>query len=297
MITTIEKNKIHFAFDGASEPCAYAKSGDTIRFCCQDCYCEQIATDRFDFSHIDMKRNNPATGPLYIREAEPGDVLRVEVCAIDLADEGCMCVRTGAGIYEIEGCHCRRFKVDENEILFDNDIRIPIRPMIGVIGTAPEGAPVSTQSPGEHGGNLDIRDLGAGTILYLPVHVPGALLSMGDLHGVQGDGESVICAMEMSGTVTVKVDVLKNRQDIPMPFLVTKNHYITTAAHSSLDVCSIEAAQKMHRFLQNHSSLTDAQCGMLLSMLGNLRISQVVNPAKGCIMEFPIGLAGEDFEK
>jgi len=101
----------------------------------------------------------------------------------------------------------------------------------------------------------------------------------------------------MSGTVTVKVDVLKKRQDIPTPFLVTKNHYLTTAAHPSLDVCSIEAARKMHRFLQNHSSLTDAQSGMLLSMSGNLRICQVVNPAKGCIMEFPIGLAGEHFER
>lgn len=297
MITTIGKNNIHFAFDSASEPCAYAKSGDTIQFCCQDCYCEQIITDHFDFGNIDMKRNNPATGPLYIQEAEPGDVLRVEVCAIELANEGSMCVRTGAGIYEIEGCYCRRFKVEEKKILFDNDIRIPIRPMIGVIGTAPAGTAVSTQSPGEHGGNLDIPDLGEGTTLYLPVNVPGALLSMGDLHGVQGDGESVICAMEMSGTVTVKVGVLKNRQDIPTPFLVTKNHYITAASHPSLDVCSIEAAQKMHRFLQNHSSLTDAQSGMLLSLLGNLRISQIVNPAKGCIMEFPVGLAGERFEE
>jgi amidase len=294
---TISKEQIHFDFDPAGLPADYADSGDVVKFCCQDCYSEQLLTDNFDFNRMDMKRNNPATGPLYVRGAEPGDVLRVEIKAIDLAESGSMCVRTGAGIYEIEGCHCRRFPIEDGALVFDNDIRVPLRPMIGVIGTAPKHDAMSTKTPGEHGGNLDIKDLGAGALLYLPVNVPGALLSMGDIHAVQGDGETVICALEMSGEITVKVDVLKNRQDIPTPFIVTKSHYLTTAADKSLDVCSVAAAQKMHRFLQQHSELTDAQSGMLLSLAGNLRISQVVNPAKGCIMEFPIGLAKERFEK
>jgi amidase len=294
---TIQKEQIHFAFDPGEAPAAYAGSGEVVKFCCQDCYSEQILTDGFDFNKIDMKRNNPATGPLYVRGAEPGDVLRVEIKAIDLAGDGCMCARTGAGIYQIEGCHCRRFPIEEGKVVFDNGIRVPIKPMIGVIGTALKDRIISTQTPGEHGGNLDINDLGTGALLYLPVNVPGALLSMGDIHAVQGDGETVICALEISGDVIVKIDVLKNREDIPTPFIVTKNHYLTTAADPSLDACSVIAAQKMHQFLQQHSELTDAQSGLLLSLAGNLRISQVVNPEKGCIMEFPSGLAKEKFEK
>lgn len=294
---TIQREQIHFAFDPAEVPVAYAESGDIVKICCQDAYCEQILTDGFDFGKMNMKRNNPATGPLYVRGAKPGDVLRVEIKAIDLAADGCMCARTGAGIYEIEGCHCRRFPIEEGAIVFDNGIRLPIRPMIGVIGTAPHNEALSTQMPGEHGGNLDIKDLGAGALLYLPVNVPGALLSMGDIHAVQGDGETVVCALEMSGEITVKVDVLANRQDIPTPFIVTVSHYMTTAANLSLDICSIMAARKMHGFLQQHSELSAAQSGMLLSLAGNLRISQIVNPAKGCIMEFPIALANEKFEK
>ena len=293
----IDKEQIHFAFDPAGDPVAYAENGDIVKFCCQDCYCEQILIDNFDFNKMNMQRNNPATGPLYVKGAEPGDVLRVEIKAIDLAPDGSMCARTGAGIYEIDGLHCRRFPIEDAEVIFDNEIRIPIRPMVGVIGTAPEKEIISTQIPGEHGGNLDINNLGIGALLYLPVNVPGALLSMGDIHAVQGDGETVICALEISGEVTVKVDVLKNRKDIPTPFIVTESHYITTAADSSLDNCSVIAAQKMHRFLQQHSALTDAQSGLLLSLAGNLRISQIVNPSKGCIMEFPIGLAKEKFEK
>lgn len=293
----ISKEQINFSFDSAIAPAAYANNGDTVMFCCQDCYCEQILTDNFDFSKMNMRRNNPATGPLYIKGAEPGDVLRVEIKSIDIEEEGSMCARTGAGIYEINGSHCRKFSIIDDKIIFDNEITIPIRPMIGVIGTAPINDSISTQTPGEHGGNLDINNLGVGALLYLPVNVPGALLSMGDIHAVQGDGETVICAMEMSGEITVKVDILKNREDIPTPFIVTENHYITTAADPSLDNCSVIAAQKMHRFLRQHSELTDAQSGMLLSLAGNLRISQVVNPSKGCIMEFPIGLAKEKFEK
>ncbi|MCT4643780.1 MAG: acetamidase/formamidase family protein [Carboxylicivirga sp.] len=291
----IKKEQIHFAFDPTIPPADYAESGDTVKFCCQDCYCEQILMDGFDFNKMNMQLNNPATGPLYVRGAEPGDVLRVEIKAIDLESSGSMCARTGAGIYEIEGCHCRRFPIEDGLVVFDNEIRIPILPMIGVIGTAPKNEIMSTQSPGEHGGNLDIKDLGVGASIYLPVNVPGALLSMGDIHGVQGDGETVICALEMSGEVTVKVDVIKDGQDIPTPFIVTESHYITTSADSSLDNCSTIAAQKMHRFLQKHSALTDAQSGLLLSLAGNLRISQIVNPVKGCIMEFPIGLAKEKF--
>ena len=294
---TINKDQIHFAFDPADIPVAYASSGDEVKFCCQDCYCEQILADGFDFANIDMKRNNPATGPLYVREALPGDVLRIEIKSIAIAADGCMSARSGAGIYEIEGNHCRRFPIEGGLVIFDNDIHIPVRPMIGVIGTAPKNETISTQNPGEHGGNLDINDLLVGTFLYLPVNVPGALLSMGDIHAVQGDGETVICALEMSGEITVKVDVLKNRQDIPTPFILTKSHYITTSAHPSLDTCSVIAAQKMHKFLQKHSALSDVQSGMLLSLSGNLRISQIVNPAKGCKMVFPIDLAKEEFVK
>ena len=293
----IKRENVHFAFDPAPTPRAWGHSGDTVLFQGPDCYCGQLNEDGMDFSRMDMSRNNPATGPLYIEEAAPGDVLRVEILDIDIASEGAMCARDGAGIYQIEGCHCRRFPVEQGEIVFDKGVRLPVRPMIGVIGTAPAQGKVSATRPGEHGGNLDIRELNRGTTLYLPVNVPGALLSMGDLHALQGDGETVICALEMEGQVVVRVDVLKGRRDIPTPFLVTETHYITTAADPSLDVCSVEAARKMHRFLQDHSELDDAQAGLLLSLAGDLRISQVVNPAKGCMMTFPRGLAGEHFER
>lgn len=291
----VDDSVFHVFFDKDAAPVARACSGDLATFVCRDCYDGEIAHDYFDFKKINMKNNNPASGPLYVEGAEPGDVLKVEILSIDLADHGCMSARPGVGVYEIDAPVCRTFSIHDGCGDIDG-VLIPLKPMIGVIGTAPAGEPESTQTPGEHGGNLDIRNMNAGNTLYLPVNVPGALLSMGDLHGVQGDGETVICALEAPGRVTVRLTVLKSRS-VPTPFLVSPTHYMTTAADASLDVCSVQAARKMHRFLMEHGHLDAAKAGMLLSLQGNLRISQVVNPKKGCIMEFPKGLIPIDFEE
>ena len=283
-LLTIDRTQTHLIFDARNRPAAEADSGDTVRFLCVDCYDGQIDEDGTDFSRLDMTRNNPVTGPLYVRGAEPGDVLKLEILSVEPGGYGVMCVRPGKGIYEVEGAHCRCFPIRDGAILFDRGVKIPARQMSGVIGTCP-AQPEKTQYPGEHGGNLDMRELGAGSTLYLPVFVPGALLSVGDLHAVQGDGETAICGLEMSGTVTLRVTVQKDARRIPTPFLVTEDAYYTLAADESLDDCSVRAARKMHGWLTQNFDLTDAQAAMLLSLQGNLRITQVVNPRRGCAME------------
>jgi len=292
MIQTISKEHIQFQFDPTVEAVAFANSGDTVIFDCQDCYAEQLVEDRMEFSRMDMTRNNPITGPLCVNGAEPGDVLKVEILKIDLEDHGVMCVRTGKGIYDVDGCFCRRFDIENGIIHWDRGIDIPVRPMIGVIGTCP-AEPASTQVPGEHGGNLDIREIGEGATIYLPVVIPGANLSMADIHAIQGDGETAICGMECSGKVTVRVTVLKDREDIPTPFVISGGSCYTTAADESLDVCHVAAGRKMQKFLMSQTGISDAQAAMILSLKGNLRITQVVNPKKGCMMEFPLEVLRE----
>lgn len=283
----IGKDSISFRFDPALPPAETVESGETVCFYTRDCYDEQIDVDGKDFTLLDMHRNNPVTGPLYVDGAQPGDVLQVDILDIVPDGDAKMCVRLGSGIYEVEGCHCRRFPIRDGKLWFDNGVQIPIRPMIGVIGTCPAHGG-DTKTPGDHGGNLDIPDLGIGSRIYLPVALPGALLSIGDCHALQGDGETAICGAEMSARVTVQVTVLKGRGgDIPTPFIETADAVYTTAANASLDIASVAAARKMHRYLIRETSLTDAQAAMLLSLVGQLRISQVVNPKKGCVMQVP----------
>lgn len=293
----ISSDHIHGAFDKALSPAAHAHSGDTAVFHCIDCYCGALHTDRMERKDMQVRIANPATGPLYIEEAKVGDILKVEILDIRPDTKGCMSARPGIGAYEIEPAVCRVFSVDPDKMTVDFDgLTVSLKPMIGVIGTAPAGDPIDTETPEEHGGNLDIKDMNAGNILYLPVNVDGALLSMGDIHGVQGDGETLICALEMCGTVTVRVTVLKGRSDIPTPMIESPTHYMTTAAAPTLDECSILAARKMHRFLMAHTKLDNPHAGMLLSLKGDLRISQIVNPNKGCIMSFPKDVVEIDFK-
>lgn len=293
----ISSAHIHGSFDRTISPAAHCRSGDTALFHCVDCYCGALHTDRMNRSDMQVRIANPATGPLYIEEAKAGDILKVEILDIRPDTKGCMSARPGIGAYEIEPAVCRVFAVDPDAMTVDFDGRtLSLKPMIGVIGTAPAGQPVDTETPDAHGGNMDIKDMNAGNILYLPVNVDGALLSMGDIHGVQGDGETLICALEMNGMVTVRVTVLKNRPDIPTPMIESPTHFMTTAAAPSLDDCAIAAARKMHRFLMAHTDLDNPHAGMLLSLKGDLRISQIVNPQKGCIMAFPKDVVKIDFE-
>lgn len=112
------------------------------------------------------------------------------------------------------------------------------------------------------------------------------MVSAGDLHAVQGDGETAICAMETSGEVQLRIDVIPGGAGLlPTPFLETDKAYYTIASDASLDQCSVKAAEKMQQMLIKYGGLTDAQAAMFLSLTGNLRISQVVNPEKGCMME------------
>ena len=283
----IDKTYEHFALKPDTKPFAFADSGDIARFECKDCYADLLTTDNMDYADMKRDHSNPVSGPLYVNGANPGDVLKVEIINIEMADFTSMSVRPGVGIYDVEGSHCRRFPIENGVVKFDGGIEIPIKPMVGVMGTSPEKEAVSTESPGEHGGNMDMRELGMGSVVYFPVNVPGALLSMGDIHAVQGDGETAICAMEVSGAVTVKVEVIKTDKYIPTPFIVTDRAYYTTAAAKSLDDCSVAAAKKMQRFIMEQMNFSDAQAAMILSVMGNLRINQVVNPEKGCMMEFP----------
>ena len=280
----ISEKNISFFFDPAIPPALKAESGETVKFMTKDCYDGQIDVDNKDFRLLDMNRNNPISGPLYIEGAAPGDTLKVEVLDIVPNEYGMMCVRLGKGVYHVNGNHCRIYNIKNGQIQFDQGIRIPIRPMIGVIGTCPATA-CDTHSPGPHGGNLDIRDLGIGSTVYLPVSVPGAMLSIGDCHALQGDGETAICGLEVSAAVIVRVSIVK--EQLPTPFLETKDAIYTIAWDQSLDLASVDVSRKMHRYLMSNFSLSDAQAAMLLSLAGDLRISQIVNPLKGCVMRFP----------
>ena len=277
---------------------AHCVSGDVITFQTLDCYGGNIKSESDLFHLVDYSKINPATGPVYVDGAKPGDVLKVEILKIALAEKGCMALVPGAGpLGDLIKEECTKIvKIEDGNAVFNDLIKIPISPMIGVIGTAPADKAILNGTPGEHGSNMDCTKIQEGTCLYLPVNVRGALLALGDVHAVMGDGETATCAVEISGEVTVKVTVMKDMK-IPMPLLKTAKEYITIASAATLDEAGTMACAKMAEFLESATGLGKAEQVMLLSLVGNMEICQVVNPLKTARMTIPVWVMEQyDFE-
>ena len=276
----------------AHPPVSETASGEVVTFETFDCFSNCIVKEEQLFSSVGWDKINPATGPLYVNGALPGDILKIEILDIRVANQGVMTTVPGLGVLaeEMTSEVTKIVAIDNGMALINDRVRLPIKPMIGVIGVAPKDEGVSTGTPGEHGGNMDCKRIVKGTTLYLPVNVPGALLAMGDLHAVMGDGEIVVCGVEISGEVDVRVTVLKSTS-LPTPFLMDNKRIMTIASAKTLDQATFDATKKMHRFLCERLGIEKHEAGMLLSVAGNARICQVVDPLMTARMEFPLDIA------
>ncbi len=294
MTVEIAKSNIVYALSAANEPVARVQDGETVVFYTCDCFEDQISSADQDFGQLDWQRINPATGPLYVEGAEPGDLLAVHIERIDLANRGVMTTGPNLGVLgdELTENVIRMVPVENGKAVFSPDLTLPLRPMIGVIGTAPaaETGGVSCGTPGDHGGNMDCTRITAGACLMLPVNVPGALLAMGDLHATMGDGEVAVCGVEIAGKVTVRVEVLKDKP-WPAPMIVNDEAVITIASELSLDDAATRATKNMVRWLETECGMDTAEATFLLSAAGDLRVCQVVDPLKTCRFELPRWIA------
>ena len=287
----INRDTVVYAMSPDNAPAARAKDGDTILFETQDCFSGQIQRETDQLGTLDWSRINPATGPVFIEGAEPGDTLKVEILRIDLAPQAATVESPDSGVTGLAAKeeHTKILPMCEGKVVFNEAITLPEQAMIGVIGTAPKEAAISTGTPDLHGGNMDCKRIGAGTTLYLPVNVEGALLAMGDLHAVMGDGEVCVCGAEIAGEVTVKVTVVKG-SGMPLPFLVTKDAAMAIYSAPGLDAAAEGTTLRMRSFLIDAVGMQPHEAGMLLSLAGDLRICQCVDPNKTCRMEVPLSI-------
>ncbi|MBQ2770925.1 MAG: acetamidase/formamidase family protein, partial [Clostridia bacterium] len=191
----IEDTHVTDRMDASVLPVARCKSGDTVVFVTRDCYDNAVTSPERPCGDRTDTLANPATGPLFVEGAEEGDVLKVEILKIDLRSWGVMRSSPTAGAfpYLYEKREARIFDLSRGQVEFDEVLTEPVDTMIGVIGTAPAGEGIDTETPDSHGGNMDCNRIVEGSTLYLPVNTPGALLAMGDLHARMGDGEVFIC--------------------------------------------------------------------------------------------------------
>lgn len=279
---TVLKRKRIYSFSSKHKPAEYVKPGEKIRLELEDAFGGQIKDEKMPLEELDWSKVNGATGPIFIEGAEPGDTLIVRIEEMRVADKGIIAVVPKHGALKD-----KPFKAEAKFVpiigeyaYFERDVRVKICPMVGTIGVAPEDGEFPTGSLGRHGGNMDVKEMTRGTILYLPVFVEGGLFAAGDLHAVQADGEVCVSAIEVSGEVMLSFDVLKGKR-VSWPILETENSYeILVCADSLDDACSLAVEEAVKALMREHDwSFEEAY--MFASLVVDLRINQVVDPKKG----------------
>ncbi len=230
------------------------------------------------------------TGPVAVQGAKPGDVLQVDILDVKLRqDWGYNVIRPLSGTlpHDFDATHLNILPLDadKGEATMPWGLKLPLAPFFGVMGVAPPPAwgRISTIEPRAHGGNLDNKELVAGTTLYLPVHTQGALFSVGDGHGAQGDGEVCVTAIETALQGRFRL-TLRRDMDVTYPEAETSTHLITMGMHPDLDVCVEIALRRMITLVAAKTGITRAQAYMLCSLAADLRITQTVNREKGVHM-------------
>ena len=299
----LSAENIHWGFyDASLGPVVTIRSGDRVYFenllarGLDRLRLAGISEDRFLPSMLNVEEqetvrvgSHPLNGPVYVEGAEVGDVLEVRLIDIGfLVDYGVSGFLPGGGTLPMDfpSAALRAFEIDtiNGTITMTGveGIEIPARPFFGSIGVAPPllRGRINSTAPGYHVGNLDNKDLVEGTTLFMPVHVDGALLSIGDGHAAQGDGEVTGTAIEASLYGTIEVILHKDRT-LQWPRAETPTHYISMGLDPDLDEAARMATREMVRFLVDDKDMEPGDAYILCSVALNLRITQLVDGTKG----------------
>lgn len=244
-----------------------------------DCYCGQIQTENILRSEINGTLINASTGPIYIKDTFPGDVICVEIRKIQLDPQGLMLTYPGLGPLGdlIDEQDTKIIPIIDGEAYFNKEIKLPINPMIGVIGLAPKVGDISCEAPGDHGGNLDTKDIKEGSKVYLPVFVEGGYLALGDLHATMGDGELCGMGIEIGGRVEIKVSKVRTK-NIKMPIVETEKEFLIIASDLDFESASKKGIKYATRILQDNLNIEFKDAYRILSASCDLRVCQIVNP-------------------
>jgi len=299
----LDASQVHHEWNNALPPRLTIDPGDTVVFDTRDAadlYYTPASTSA-DVLNRGPFRGHPLTGPVHVRGARPGDVLVVEILDVrPRAPFGWTAIRPGRGLLpeaDFPKPHLTIWDVsDGTHARMGRGIAVPLEPFPGVMGTAlPEPGGHSTMPPRKNGGNMDIKQLTAGTVLYLPVFVDGALFSVGDGHGAQGDGEVCVTAVEMQATVTLRFDLQPGR-GLPEPRLRTPGpigagtnrgpHYATTAHGPDLFASAQQAVRYMIDHLVTERGLSREEAYILCSVAVDLKISEIVDAPNWIVSAF-----------
>lgn len=288
MATRVSSKHSIYSMNAANLPALEITSGEQVIFETMDWFGTGTDYAKLLYDNAGGVDINPATGPVSVQGAKPGDTLKIDILKIDLTDKGKMFCIPGIGVlgHLIKELETKNIYFDQNVIHYNEKITIPVQPMIGVIGTAPSTGDIPCYIPGPHGGNMDTRYVKAGSRIYLPVFVEGGLLALGDLHAAMADGEVSDWGLETSGNVTVRVSLIKQKS-LGIPVIETEDDFFIVYSDEDLNLAVKKAIEAGFNYLKQRTDLSSNDLISLLSLICPLEISQIVKPLKTVRIRIP----------
>ena len=275
----IDKQVYTFSKDNA--PCYTAKPGEIMLFKTLDCFSNKIVDESMTMKDLDFSYSitNPAAGPVYVEGAQPGDVLVVDILDLQVASEGTIGTDDHCGpLFEGTPYRTKKIKIENGFAQF-NEVKFPIKPMIGVIGCAPAQEEIIDGYVGDHGGNMDNKLIGKGARLYFPVRVPGALLQMGDVHATMGDAELCGTGIEIPAEIMAKVSLIKGFE-LNWPVLETADKWYVNASAQEFNEALMAGCKEMQRLLVNCTGWDPTEVYMYMSVQSDVELNQACKPCE-----------------
>ncbi len=288
----LDDSVVHAFWDNAYPPRIEIDPGDTVVFECREAVDGQVTPESSHdaLANLDFSRIHPLTGPVYVKGAQPGDTLEVEILKLAHKGWGWNGHIPGFGLLaeDFDTPHLQHWRLSGDVCGFreSDKVAVPFEPFCGVMGVAPEEpGRLDTIPPRFNAGNVDIRGLTVGATAYLPVLVDGALFSTADCHSAQGDGEVTGTDIETPMTVTLRFNVRKGaavkelqfRTPSPLTRTDTKGYYCTTAHGEDLYVNAQNSVRYMIEWLGENHGLAPSQAYCLCSAAADLKISEIVD--------------------
>ncbi len=290
-LTEARQGKYHYTIGPYSDPVLAIAPGDRIRVETRDAFEGAIRTERDKPSkRLRLPFVNPQNGPIMIEGAEPGDAIAVHIESMAPRGDNphgtcCMIPEFGAltgtaltatlnaPLPEI----VRKVPIDGNSVRWSDRVTLPYAPHIGTLSTSPEIDSINTLTPDAHGGNMDLPDMGPGSITYLPVRAPGARLFIGDAHACQGDGEVCGTAVEYASLTTIRVDLIKG-WTLDWPRLERDEFIMTIGSARPLEDAARIAYRELVRWMAADYGFDQWDAYMMLSQCGRVRLGNFVDP-------------------
>jgi acetamidase/formamidase len=281
---TLTSDQTHNRWSSAIEPVLTVPSGAVIKVGTEEASDRQLDRNSTleDLKNLSFDPIHPLTGPVYVENAEPGDVLKVTLHKVEMGDWGWTAIIPGFGFLadEFTEPYLKTFELgkDKKSVQFSEGINIPLNPFPGVMGVAPAtDSMLSTVPPRANGGNMDDPNMTEGTVVYFPVFVEGALFSIGDAHATQGAGEVCGTAIEAPMDIVYRVEVIKGGRSIKEPQYETDETYAVTGFGTTLDEAARKATRYMIDYLVAEHGMNRQDAYALCSLAGDLKIAEVVD--------------------